>query len=46
MWLIAALTVALAVGGWLGIRYERESQRIDTDIRRFLLSIPPSEWKQ
>lgn len=42
----AFLAVALGVGGWLGVRYERASQRIDSDIRTYLLSIPQSEWKQ
>ena len=46
MWVIAVLTIALALGGWLGIRYERTSHQVDTDIRRFILSIPASEWDQ
>lgn len=40
----AILAVALAVGGWLAIRYERTSHH-SADLTTYLLTIPADEWK-
>ena len=39
---IATIAVALAVGGWLGVRYAEATT--ETDLTRFVVSIPPHEW--
>lgn len=45
---VAALAIALALGGWLGMRFTREWDRIDTDLATFLLTvdIDRSQWSQ
>ena len=45
---IAALAITLALGGWLGMRFTREWDRIDTDLATFLLTvdIDRSQWAE
>ena len=41
---IAALAVLFALGGVIGVM--RAEQPIDSDIARFLVSIPADEWQE
>lgn len=40
---LATIAVALAAGGWIGVRFADWQQRPDADLARFVAS-PPHEW--
>jgi hypothetical protein len=42
---IAFLALAVAFGGWIGIRYSDFMAGHDADLSRYLVSIPTSAWK-
>ncbi len=46
MSILAFLAVMVTVGAWLGIRYAEASQKIETDLAAFLLSMPVEEWDE
>lgn len=46
MSVLALIAVMVAVGTWLGIRWAEASQKIETDLAAFLLSMPVEEWER
>lgn len=42
---LATIAVALAVGGWIGVRLTDRLDDADADISRFVVSVPPHEWQ-
>lgn len=42
---LASIAVALAVGGWAGIRYSDAVHSMDADLTHYLISIPASVWE-
>lgn len=43
MTIIAFIALSLSVGGWLGVRYANALNHLESDITRFVLTVPVTD---